>query len=220
MANAIRYAVDKGADIIQLGKTNTMYPLPWSKWVDEALLYAEKKGVLVVIPMMDLSYNLDDQPFYPNRHLNGRELSNIITVAASDADGNPYGTANFSNKELDLFAPGVDIQSIYVNGILNEDSGSELAAAVLTGVTALIKSYYPEITPEQMRKLLMNTVTPRGNEEVEKSFVMYTDGKRGALVKDIFLFKDLCVSGGILNAEKAVEEAGKLYGKQLKNAAR
>jgi subtilisin family serine protease/predicted aspartyl protease len=203
MANAIRHAVDKGADIIQLGKTNAIYPRPWSQWVDEALRYAEEKGVLVVIPMMDLSYNLDDKPFYPTRHVAGGELSNIITVAASDASGNPYPTVNFSNKELDLFAPGVDITSISSEDLYAFESGSEMAAAVVSGVAALIKAYYPEITSAEMRKLLMDNVTPRDGVEVEKSFVMQYNGM-GRRVKDAFMFTDLCVSGGILNAEKAL----------------
>ncbi|MDR1023286.1 MAG: S8 family serine peptidase [Prevotellaceae bacterium] len=232
MANAIRYAVNKGADIIQLGKTNAIYPRPWSQWVDEALRYAEQKDALVVIPMMDLSYSLDDKPFYPTRRVAGGELSNIITVAASDADGNPYLTVNFSSKELDLFAPGVAIKSIldedtysfdFAPGIAiksNSDkklqpfnSGSEVAAAVVSGVAALIKGCYPEITPAEMRKLLMDSVTPRSEAEVEKSFVMHHNGT-ARRVKDVFMFKDLCVSGGILNAEKALTEAAKQYGKK------
>jgi hypothetical protein len=214
MANAIRYAVDKGANIIQLGKTNAIYPQPWSKWVDEALRYAEEKGVLVVIPMMDLSYNLDDRPFYPMRRTAAGELLNVITVAASDADGKPYSTVNFSNKELDLFAPGVVITSISEKGKLATNSGSEFAAAMVSGVASLIKGYYPAITPAEMRRLLMNTVTPRGEVEVEKSFTIYGNDGKGRRAKDIFIFKDLCVSGGILNAEKALAEAAKRYGKK------
>ncbi|MDR3189265.1 MAG: S8 family serine peptidase [Prevotellaceae bacterium] len=214
VANAIRYAADKGADVIQLGKTNAIYPQPWSKWVDEALRYAEEKGALVVIPMMDLSYSLDDKPFYPTRRVNGGELSNVITVAASDANGNPYSTVNFSSKELDIFAPGVEIKSISSKEEkYSIQSGSELAAAMVSGVAALIKGYYPKITPAELRALLMNTVTPRSEAEVAKSFVMYTNGVQGRRVKDVFMFKDLCVSGGILNAEKALAEAGKRYGK-------
>ena len=213
MALAIRYAADNGADVIQLGKTNAIYPQPWSMWVDDALRHAERKGVLVVIPMMDLSYNLDNKPFYPMRRTDGGELSNVITVAASDAAGNPYTTVNFSNKTLDLFAPGVEIASISKEGKPAIDSGSEFAAAVLSGVAALIKSYYPKITPAEMRRLLMDTVTPRDEAEVEKTFVMYHNGAPVRRVKDVFMFKDLSVSGGILDAEKALTEAGTRHGK-------
>jgi subtilisin family serine protease len=205
IALAIRYAVDKGADVIQLGNTNTFYPQPYSQWVDDALQYAEKKGVLVVIPMMDLSCNVDEFPFYPNQNLKGKTLSNIITVAASDSLGNPYLWANFSKTQLDLFAPGVEIRSSYLNNKYGVGSGSKYAAAMVTGTAAFIKSYFPKITPEQMRKLLMDNVTDRKDAEVEKQYRF-----NGKSVKDLFLFSELCASGGILNAEKAFEEAKKL----------
>jgi subtilisin family serine protease len=209
VALAIRYAADKGADIIQLGKTNTLYPHPYAQWVDEALQYAAQKGILVVIPMMDYSYNLDDQPFYPNRRVKDAELSNIITVAASDSLGNPYKYANFSKTELDLFAPGVNVSAAYLDNTYAVGSGSAFAAAAVTGAAAFIKSHCPEITPAAMRKLLMENVTSREDAEVEKQLYMYKNGQKDRLMTDLFLFTDLCASGGILNVEKAFSKAKK-----------
>lgn len=210
VALAIRYAVDHGADVIQLGKTNTLYPQEQSQWVDEALIYARDKGVFVVVPAMDYSFNLDEEPFYPNRFIGGQALDNMIMVAASDANGNPAMKASFSNKALDLFAPGVNVRSTFLGNTNRTESGSNLAASMVAGVAALIKSYYPRITPEQMRALLMENITSREGAEVEKEFYMYDNGSRGALAKDLFLFEDLSVAPGILNARKALEAAGKL----------
>jgi hypothetical protein len=207
VALAIRYAADKGADIIQLGKSNTLYPYPSSRWVDEALQYAERKGILVVVPVMDYSYNLDDQPFYPNRRIQGGELSNLITVAASDSLGNPYKYANFSETELDIFAPGVRIDAACLDRSSAEGSGSAFAAAMVTGAAALIKTYYPGITPAATRRLLMENVTRREEAEVEKQFYMYRNGQKERLATDLFLFTELCASGGILNVEKAFKAA-------------
>jgi hypothetical protein len=204
VALAIRYAVDKGAKIIQLGRGNTLYPYRYSQWVDDALRYAEQRGVLVVIPVMDLSYDLGEQPFYPNRHVAGGDLANVITVAASDAAGNPLINANFGQAELDIFAPGVEIESAYPGDRYAVSSGSFLAAAMVTGVAAFIKDYFPEIGPEQMRRLLMESVTPRVGAEVEKQFHM-----NGKQVADLFLFEQLSVAGGILNGAKAFGEAAK-----------
>jgi subtilisin family serine protease len=208
VALAIRYAVDKGAQVIQLGRGNTLYPYPYGEWVDEALRYAEQQGVLVVIPVMDLSYDLGVQPFYPNRHIAGGDLTNVITVAASDHAGHPFKYANYSTTELDLFAPGVDVESAYRDNAYAIGSGSAYAAAMVTGTAAFIKSYYPGITPAQMRKLLMETVTPRKDVEIEKQFYLYRNGQ-ARLTTDLFLFDDLSASGGILNAARAFEAAGK-----------
>ncbi len=202
VALAIRYAVDKGAQVIQLGRSNTLYPYPYAQWVDDALRYAEQKGVLLVAPVMDLAYNLDETPFYPNRSIG---LNNMITVAASDMAGNPLQSVNFGPGQLDIFAPGADIESAYVDGRYAAGSGSYLAAAMVTGTAAYIKSYFPKITPAQMRELLMSTVTPRTGAEVEKQF--YLNGKP---VVDLFLFEDLSAANGILNAARAFEKAKEL----------
>jgi subtilisin family serine protease len=211
MALAIRYAVEQGADIIQLGATNRLFPRHQSHWVEEALRYAEQRNVLVVIPVRDLSSNLDDFPFYPNRNLSTGTLSNIITVAASDSLGNPFLWANFSETELDIFAPGVEIKSAMPGNRYAIDSGSAYAAAMVTGVAAFIKNYFPQITPAQMRQLLIDTVTDRSDAEVEKQYRATAGSMRGRIATDLFLFSDLCVSGGILNAERAIKEAGRRF---------
>jgi subtilisin family serine protease len=153
-----------------------------------------------VIPVMDLSYDLAEQPFYPNRHIAGGDLTNVVTVAASDATGNPLIGANFGMAELDLFAPGVDIESTYPHDAYAIGSGSYLAASIVTGVAAFIKSYFPRMAPAEMRVLLMDSVTPRNEAEVEKQY--YQNGK---IATDLFLFEELSISGGILNGAKALE---------------
>lgn len=202
VALAIRYAVDKGVQVIQLGRGNTLYPYHYSQWVDDAMRYAESRGVLVVIPVMDLSRDLGEQPFYPNRHVAGGDLTNVITVAASDAAGNPMKSVNFGETELDIFAPGVDIESAYPGNRYAVGSGSFLAAAMVTGVAAFIKSYFPETTPAQMRGLLMRSVTPREGVEVEKEYQL-----KGKTTTDLFLFDQLSVSGGIINGDSAFNQA-------------
>lgn len=202
VALAIRYAVDKGAQVIQLGRSNTLYPYPYAQWVDDALRYAEEKGVLVVQPMMDFSYDLGETPFYPNRDLPGGELTNMITVAASDIAGNPMTSPNFGPAQLDIFAPGVEVESAITDARRAVGSGSYLAAAAVTGTAAYLKVYFPSLTPAKIRELLMSTVTPRSGAEVEKQF--YFNGK---LVTDLFLFDDLSAADGILNAKQAFEKA-------------
>ncbi|WP_316838665.1 S8 family serine peptidase [Pedobacter gandavensis] len=205
IALAIRYAVDQKADVIQLGMSNTIYPAYEVKWVNDALLYAEEKGVLVVSSVWNLSDNLSEKKYYPNSNVNGKVLNNFITVAASDKEGLPLKDANFSPKELDLFAPGQNISTTYMGGTYRMGASPLFAAANVTGTAALIKAYYPEITAAQLRKLIVGNVTDRANVEVEKQ--VKTGGK---LKTDLYLFSQLCVSGGILNAYKAVVAADQL----------
>jgi thermitase len=201
IALAIRYAVDHKADIIMLGSSNTIYPAYEAKWVNDALLYAEQKGTLVVSNVWDLSSDLSKRSFYPNQYIDGKELNNFIQVAASDSLGRPLKSANFGAKELNLFAPGVGISTTYMGTTYRQASGSMIAAASVAGTAALIKAYYPQLTGAQLRKLILENVTDRKDVEVEKQVGTKTDQ---------YLFKQLCSTGGILNAYKAVVAADKL----------
>lgn len=206
MALAIRYAVDHGADVIVLPQQNTLYPENQKAWMSEALRYAEDKGVLVIVPVWELSRDLAKQTFFPNRWMDGsKELTNLMVIASSDKNGNPSMNSNYGAKELDLFAPGINVYSAYMGDTYKMGTGVGLAAASVAGVAALIKGYYPNLTGTQIRNLLIENVTSRKGAEVEKGIIV--DGKQA---QDLFLFEDLCLSGGILNAYQAIMAADKL----------
>ena len=209
MALAVRYAVDHGADVIVLPQQNTLYPINQMQWMCDALRYAEKKGVLVIVPVWELSQNLSEVTFYPNRWMDGeKELTNLMVVASSDREGNPSMKANYGAKELDLFAPGINIYSTYIGDTYQTGTGTGLSAATVAGVAALVKAYYPELTGTQIREILLRTVTQRADAEVEKGIIV-----EGKSAQDLFLFEELCLSGGIVNAYQAVVEADKIVNK-------
>lgn len=211
VALAIRYAVDNGADIIQLFSPDIMYPYGQLDIVNDALRYAEANDVLIVQPASDEAYNMDDSPFYPNRNIgDGKALDDWITVAASNEAGNPMLKTNFGKKSLDLFAPGEDIYSTYTGDTYRSESGSDMAASMVTGVAALIRSYYPDLSSKQIREAIISSVTDRSGAEVEKTIEERQPNKSFKLIKDLFLFDDFSASNGILNAYEAVAKASKM----------
>lgn len=206
IALAIRYAVDHGVDIIMLPEQNTLYPEDQKKWISEALEYAESKGVFVVTPAWEGAQDLAVETYYPNRWMTGKkELTNLMVVCSSDKNGNPSMNSNYGAKEVDLYAPGMEIYSTYTGDTYQRGTGLGLAAATTVGVAALIKAYYPHLTGTQIRNILLETVTSRKDAEVEKGIIV--DGKP---TQDLFLFGDLCLSGGIINAYQAVVAADKI----------
>ena len=206
IALAIRYAVDHQADIIMLPVQNTLYPEDQKKWISEALEYAESKGVFCVTPAWEGAQDLAVETYYPNRWMTGKkELTNLMVVCSSDKNGNPSMNSNYGAKEVDLYAPGMEIYSTYTGDTYQSGTGLGLAAATTVGVAALIKAYYPHLTGTQIRNILLETVTSRKDAEVEKGIVV--DGNP---TQDLFLFGDLCLSGGIINAYQAVVAADKL----------
>ncbi len=63
----VQYAVNHGADVILLPEQNSLYPEEQRQWVADALKesFAEKKGALVIVPVWDLSADMDKDEFFP-----------------------------------------------------------------------------------------------------------------------------------------------------------
>ena len=206
MALAIRYAADHGASVIVLPEQNTLYPAGQREWMSEALRYAEAKGALVVVPVHELSRDLSEHIFYPNRWMAGEtELTNLMTVGISDKNGMPSISSNFGAKELDVFAPGVKIYSTCTGDTYQIGNGPAMASATVAGIAALIKTYYPELTGSQIRDILLKTATSRRGIELEKNVQ-----KGQKIITDLYLFDQLSLSKGIVNALEAVKAAEEL----------
>ncbi|MBX7204532.1 MAG: S8 family serine peptidase [Bacteroidia bacterium] len=196
VANAIRYAADNGAKVI-----NMSFGKAWSwnkKAVDEAAKYASDKDVLLVHAAGNDNKDLEKFYNYPSDQFEGTEdvIPNWIEVGASSWMKGKLVPASFSNygmEAVDLFAPGVDIYST-VPDTNKYDSydGTSMAAPVTAGAAALIRSYYPNLTATQVKEILMKSVTPvKGKVKMP--------GK-----KDKVKMKMLCKTGGIVNVYNAL----------------
>lgn len=211
VALAIRYAVDNGAQIINMsfGKPFS----PHKDWVDDAVKYAEQKGVLLIHAAGNDGANNDSVPNYPNpNYLDGGVASNFITVGASSTGTLSDKVANFSNygkHTVDLFAPGVQIYSTVPGGNkYGNASGTSMASPVVAGVAALVLSYYPELSATQLKYVLEKSATPLpdGTKMVNKPGS--TDEKVD--------FADLSKTGGIVNAYEALKLAATIKGENVK----
>ena len=206
MALAIHYAVSHGADVIVLPEQNMLYPEEQKQWIIHELKEAEKKGAIVIVPAWNTSIDMDKVEFFPNRKMSkDKELTNLMIVASSDKKGNPVMDTNYGANTLDIYAPGTDIYSAYMGDTYRTGTGEGLAAATVAGVATLIKSYFPKLTGSQIRDILLKSVTSRKGVEVEKG--IRVDDRPS---QDLFLFDDLCISGGIVNAYQAILEAEKM----------
>ena len=204
IANAIRYAVDNGAQVISMsfGKDFS----PHKDWVDNAVKYAQSKNVLLVHAAgndakdIDTAYNFPNPVFVDN---SGR-AKDFITVGASGDATNGGFTASFSNygkKEVDVFAPGVNIYSTLPGGNKYGDfSGTSMAAPVVAGIAALVLEYFPDLSAEQLKYVIENSVTPMK----DKIKLPGTD--------EMVNLSDICKSGGEVNAYNAVKLAATLKG--------
>lgn len=92
--------------------------------------------------------------------------------------------SNYGVSEVDLFAPGEDVTSVIPGNSYMAAEGTSVAAPVVSGIAAMLRAYFPELTASQVKEILKQSVRP-----------MLTDGKRYSS------------SGGIVDALAAVKLA-------------
>ncbi|WP_162415397.1 S8 family peptidase [Cyclobacterium roseum] len=201
VANAIRYAVDNGAHIINMsfGKSYS----PGKRYVDKAVKYARRKGVLLIHAAGNSSKEVNPDNNFPNRYYDRRgESDSWLEVGASsaiDTENIPAQFSNFSKKSVDLFAPGVDIYSTVPGSEYDTNSGTSMAAPTVAGVAAMIWAYYPDLKPKEMRQVLINSVYKPTTESVQ------LPGK-----DEMVGFDSLSYTGGVVNAYEALKLAASL----------
>ena len=207
IALAIRYAVDNGAHVINMsfGKGYS----PNKEFVIDAIKYAEKNGVLLVHAAGNASLNNDTSAHFPTPKypsMNDR-FSNWIEVGASTRfkkakvkkdylirDGLAAEFSNYGKQYVDVFAPGHDIYSTVPSSNYDIYSGTSMAAPMVAGVAALLKSYYPSLSMFDIKDIILESV---------KDFKDHITLLPGSAVKEV-AFGDLSVTGGIVNVYNAV----------------
>ena len=213
IALAIRYAADNGAKVINMSFGKHLSP--YKKWVDEAVKYAESKGVLLVEAAGNDNANLDSAENFPSPVFKDSKTTapNWITVGASSdplaEPGFKSYTASFSNygkNEVDVFAPGTKIYSTLPGGNKYGNlAGTSMAAPIVTGVAAYIMEYYPNFTPEQVKYCIVKSATPPPGKV-----------KKPGTEDELVNLSDISISGGIVNAYEAIKLAYSLNA-ELKN---
>lgn len=209
VANAIRYAVDNGADIINMsfGKGYS-----WDKdAVDKAVKYAVKNDVLLVHAAGNDAENNDETDNFPNDDfersgflgLGSKTAASWLEVGALSWAPESKMIAGFSNygaNQVDVFAPGVDILSTIPGSTYEPASGTSMASPVTAGVAAVLRSYFPELSARQVKDIIMQSAVPISIDVIQP-------GGRAEVSMSA-----LCQSGGVVNLYRAVELASATKG--------
>ena len=206
IANAIRFAVNHGARIINMSFGKKLSP--HKAWVDAAVKYAAAKNVLLVMAAGNDNQNVDEIPSYPNDTFedgSGTDAANLICVGASadKLDANlPATFSNYGKKNVDVFAPGVKVTSIDKDAEFNTADGTSFASPITAGIAALVLEYYPHLSARQLKQVILQSATPLTGRKV------ILPGTKDTMVD----FTSLSKTGGIVNAYKALLIASKMKG--------
>jgi len=205
IALAIRYAVDNGAKVINMSFGKGVSPE--KKWIDDAVRYAQSKGVLLVHAAGNENADIDTTWNFPTPVFkdDGKQAANWITVGASGdpkIDGLVASFSNYGKELVDVFAPGRKIYSTLPDNSYGNEDGTSMASPVVTGVAALIFEYFPNLTAEQVKSV------------IEKSVVKPTIKAIKPGSDEEASLGELSKTGGIINAYEAVKLAAQMSGEK------
>jgi subtilisin family serine protease len=172
VAGGIVWAADNGAAIINLSLGGAS--LEGNPILNDAITYAYNKGVLVVAAAGNdsslVGADMDIEPVYPICNDGGKNM--VLGVAASDINDRKASFSNFGRACIDVVAPGTayfnskadqkGILSTYYdptqpgkNNLYAYASGTSMAAPIVSGIAALLKSIHPDLTGPVLRDRLI-----------------------------------------------------------------
>ena len=185
-ANAILYAADNGAKVINL---SFIFSISSDhKELRAAINYALSKDIIFIQAAGNAHEDLDLISVFPNvNDAKDQSINNaFIKVGASGYINNKDLVVPFSNygkQNVDVFAPGLDIYSTIPGNKYENHSGTSMAGPVVAGLAAVIRAYYPKLTAQQVKRIIV-----------------------GSVIKTDFL-TEKCSSEGVVNAYRAIELA-------------
>jgi subtilisin family serine protease len=149
---AIQYAIRVGCRVT----SNSWGGSGYSNALRDAIGAAGDAGQLFVAAAGNSARDVDADPNYPS----GYDLSNILSVAATDAFDQLAPYSNYGATTVDLAAPGSDILSTFPGNRYALISGTSMAAPLVTGVVALAMGRFPGTTSLAIRDLVLRSVDP------------------------------------------------------------
>ena len=149
VGNGIRYAVSKGAKVINLSLGGYSH----YQYLEDCINYAHNSGVTVVIASGNENEN--------TKNICPAHMTNPIVVGAINSD---YKRCSFSNygSSVDLAAPGDNIISCWVGGGYALASGTSMAAPHISGAAAMYRLMYPNYGSSKTAILLRSFVQDLG----------------------------------------------------------
>jgi len=161
VANAIRYAVDNGAKVLNMSFGKPVSPGKNVVW--DAFKYAEDKGVLLVKAAGNENEDVAEHLAYPTNFKNITDaapfVNNVLVVGASTNrnDDLRAGFSNYNKNMVNVFAPGEEIYSTVPNNEYSYQQGTSMASPVVAGAAAVLLAYMPNLKPAQIIEALVKT---------------------------------------------------------------
>lgn len=140
---AIDYAIEHNADII----SNSWGGAPKESILFDLLNEASKKGIFIVNAAGNSGNSSERFPVYPASY----DIPGLMSVGATMGRGSRANFSNYGETTVDVFAPGYNIYSTWINGKYRKKSGTSMAAPIVAGLAGLALSVTPSLSPEEIK---------------------------------------------------------------------
>lgn len=151
IAEAIRWSVDNGADVINLSLT-TNTP-DWDESWDSAFLYAFENDVVVVVAAGNRGSGT-------SRVGAPATIPGVLTVAGVDKQGKASVEASTQGITLGVSAPSENLVGVSADGRLVLWNGTSGAAPIVAGIAALVRAAHPELDANNVINRIIETARP------------------------------------------------------------
>src|SRR5690606_17682050 len=160
---------------------------------------ADSKGVLLIHAAGNDGVNLDENPNFPTNEYSfqSKPLDLYLCIGASTRDKKHLAAdfSNFSSRQVNVFAPGFEIYNTVPQSDYKILQGTSMAAPMVSGVAALLKSYFPELTMAQIKDVILSTAKPyKGTQQALPGTETKVD------------FGTLSVTGAVVDVNAAVKK--------------
>jgi len=118
--------------------------------------FIDAGGIFVVAAGNDANDNDSNVTAFPASY----DIPGLVSVAATDNSDGLASFSNFGATTVDLGAPGEGVITTVVGGGYSAGNGTSFASPIVAGAAALIKSFKPTATPDEIRQILIDTVDP------------------------------------------------------------
>ena len=156
LINAVYYAVDHGANVINMSLAGEGY----DEIMNEAMEYAASQGVIVVCAAGNDGTALK---LYPAGY------DSTISVASTDENNERSSFSNF-HRSIDIAAPGSNIYTTSLNNGYATVSGTSLSSPFVAGNIALLMSYYPDAEIDYIKERMYATAIDLGQLGKDSAF--------------------------------------------------
>ncbi|WP_407401786.1 S8 family serine peptidase [Chryseobacterium sp.] len=198
VANAIRYAVDNGAKVLNMSFGKPVSPGKNVVW--DAFKYAQDKGVLLVKAAGNENEDVAEHLAYPTNFKNVTDetpfVNNVMVVGASTNRSNDLRASfsNYNGKMVNVFAPGEKIYSTVPKNDYSYQQGTSMASPVVAGAAAVLLAYMPSLKPNEIIESFVKTSNTNDNNS----------------------FNTQSQAGGVIDVAKAAEYAYNNFYKESK----